>query len=109
MKGYAVLLTAGAKGDLEQIYDYVFETAGPAAADRLLGRIIEAAEKLATNPDRGFRPRELLELGVHDYRQLVVRPYRLFYRVTDRRVYVTVIAHLRRDMQTLLTRRLLGG
>jgi len=51
----------------------------------------------------------LLELGIRDYRQTFFKPYRIIYRVEGRRVYVYLIADGRRDMRTLLERRLLGA
>jgi len=48
-------------------------------------------------------------LGEQEYRQVLFKPYRLIYRVVGRRVVVYVIADGRRDMQSLLARRLLGG
>jgi toxin ParE1/3/4 len=47
-------------------------------------------------------------LGIKEYRQVFVKPYRLIYRVMGADVVVYVIADGRRDMQSLLTRRLLG-
>ena len=46
---------------------------------------------------------------IKDYRQVFFKPYRLIYRVMGRDVVVFVIAVGRRDMQSLLTRRLLGA
>jgi toxin ParE1/3/4 len=48
-------------------------------------------------------------LGIKEYRQAFFKPYRIIYRVIDEQVVVYVIADGRRDMQTLLSRRLLGG
>ena len=47
-------------------------------------------------------------MGIREYRQTHFKPYRLIYRVIGERVYVYVIADSRRDMQSLLARRLLG-
>ena len=47
-------------------------------------------------------------LGVQDYRQLNHGHYRIFYRVVDRMVIVTLIADGRQDMRSLLRRRLLN-
>lgn len=104
---YAVLLTQGAEQDLESIYDYIAAYDSPANADYVLDRLMKAAEGLATFPERGSYPKELLALGVKDYRQTFFKPYRMIYRVIDKRVYVYVIADERRDMQSLLARRLL--
>lgn len=104
---YAVLLTQGAEQDLESIYDYIAEFDSPANADYVLDRLMKAVEGLASFPERGSYPKELLALGVKEYRQVFFKPYRMIYRVVDKRVYVYVIADGRRDMQSLLARRLL--
>ena len=62
---------------------------------------------LARFPLRGAHPRELLELGVRDFRATAFKPYRVIYRVEGKRVLVYVIADGRRDLQSLLSRRLL--
>jgi toxin ParE1/3/4 len=60
-------------------------------------------------PARGSYPRDLLDLGIKEYRQVFFKPYRLIYRVVARDVIVFVIADGRRNMQSLLARRLLGA
>lgn len=48
-------------------------------------------------------------MGIREYRQTFFKPYRVIYRVIGQRVYIYLIADGRRDMQTLLARRLLGA
>ncbi|HUE97357.1 MAG TPA: type II toxin-antitoxin system RelE/ParE family toxin [Longimicrobiaceae bacterium] len=104
---FEVRLTAGAERDLAAIHRYLAEASGAGAADRLLRRILEVATRLAEHPDRGSHPPELLALGVREYRQIILKPYRIIYRIIDQTVFVTVIADGRRNMQALLARRLL--
>ena len=104
---YEVRLTLGAEGDLQSLYDHLFEHRSPAQADDLLSALLEAVESLERLPDRGFVPKELEALGVQDYRQILLPPYRIIYRVIETTVYILVIADGRRDMQSLLERRLL--
>jgi toxin ParE1/3/4 len=106
---YRVLLTHGAEQDMESIYDYIAEFDEPANADYVLDQLMATAEKLAVMPERGSYPKELVGLGIKEYRQVFFKPYRLIYRVMDADVVVYVIADGRRDMQSLLTRRLLGA
>ncbi|ATE60564.1 type II toxin-antitoxin system RelE/ParE family toxin [Thauera sinica] len=106
---YEVLITEGAERDLEDIYDYVEQSDSPGKADYVLRRVTEVAEQLATFPERGPHPKELLALGIREYRQTFFKPYRLIYRVIGRQVLIYLIADGRRDMQSLLSRRLLGG
>jgi toxin ParE1/3/4 len=59
-------------------------------------------------PQRGSHPLELLALGNREYRQRFFKPYRVIYRVIRKQVAISVVADGRRNMQSLLARRLLG-
>jgi len=109
LTGFEVLLTKDAAGDLEELYDYIAEHDAPLKADYVLNRIQKVIDTLATFPERGSYPKELLALGIREYRQTFFKPYRVIYRVIDRRVYVYLIADGRRELQALLERRLLGA
>ena len=106
---YKVLLTAGAESDLEDLHGHIAEHDSRNSADYVLDRLMEVAESLATFPERGSHPQELLVLGIREYRQSFFKPYRVIYRVIRKRVIIYLIADGRRDMQSLLSRRLLGA
>ena len=102
-------LTADAARDLEDIRDYLSGHRSPGEADYVLQRIERAFSSLTEHPHRGTYPKELLDVGIREYREVFFKPYRIIYRVSDSNVYVFVIADGRRDMQSLLQRRLLGA
>jgi toxin ParE1/3/4 len=106
---FAVFLTDNAARDLDELYDYISLHGEPQKADYVLGQIERAFSKLSKFPERGAHPKELLALGILEYREIYFKPYRIIYRVMDRNVYVLLIANGRRDMQTLLQRRLLDA
>ena len=103
-----VLLTQGAERDLEAIYDYIAENDSQANADYVLDKLMGVADSLSAYPERGSYPKELLAHGIREYRQAHFKPYRLIYRISRKQVIIYIIADGRRDMQTLLTRRMLG-
>jgi toxin ParE1/3/4 len=72
-----------------------------------LANIEKVFGSLSESPDRGVYPKELLALGIRDYREIFFKPYRVIYRVAGDVVHVFLIADGLRDMQTLLQRRLL--
>jgi toxin ParE1/3/4 len=105
---YEVSLTKDAERDLEDIYFYIAKNDSLASADHVLERIVHATDALRTSPDRGSYVNELRPLGILEYRQVFFKPYRLIYRVHAKQVVVYVVADGRRDMGSLLMRRLLG-
>jgi toxin ParE1/3/4 len=105
---FAVLLTADAARDLEDLYQYIAVHDAPGKADHVLTNIEKVLGSLSESPERGVYPKELLALGIRDYREIFFKPYRVIYRVAGDVVYVLLIADGRRDMQTLLQRRLLS-
>ena len=106
---FEVLLTKDAERDLEDIYQYIAERDSLVNADRVLERLLAVTEALRTFPDRGSCPKELRSLGSPDYRQTFFKPYRLIHRIHAQQVVVYLIADGRRDMQSLLARRLLDA
>ena len=106
---YEVVLTEDAERDLEDLYFHIATHDSRANAEHVLNRLVEATASLESAPDRGSQPKELKSLGDQAYRQVFFKPYRIIYRVIDRRVVVYVICDGRRDMKSLLARRFLGG
>jgi toxin ParE1/3/4 len=104
---HEVSLTKDAERDLE-IYLYIAEHDSRASADHVLNRLVKATEALKTSPDRGSFVNELRSLGISEYRQILLKPYRLIYRVHSKQVIIYVTTDGRRDMESLLARRLLG-
>ena len=103
---YQVFLTDDAVYDLEDLYDYIESHDVPEKADYVLDKIEETFLSLVNNPERGAYPNELLAVGLREYREIYFKPYRIIYRISSQSVYVLVIADGRRDMQSLLERRL---
>ena len=106
---FEVLLTEGAEQDLEAIHDYIAEFDCIANANDVLDEVMGMVGSPSRFPERGSYPRELVGLGIKEYRQIFFKPYRVIYRVTGSQVIIYLIADGRRDMQTVLARRLLGA
>ena len=106
---FKVRLTDDAVRDLEDICDYVHRYRSPAAAEHVLEQIEQTFSSLSEYPNRGGFPKELLDVGLREYREIFFKPYRIVYRVTDSTVDIYLVADGRRDMRTLLQRRLLNA
>ena len=107
--GFEVLLTNDAARDLDEIYNYITLHDSHRKAGYVLDQFEKVFSSLSEFPERGAYPNELMALGIREYRETFFKPYRIIYRVMDNVVYVLLIADGRRDMQSLLQRRLLNA
>lgn len=106
---FEVLLTQGAEQDLESICDYIAEFDCVANANYVLDQLMEVVENLSRFPERGSYPKELIALGIKEYRQSSFKPYRMIYRLAGNQVIIYLIVDGRRDLQSVLARRLLSA
>lgn len=102
-----VVLLRGAEQDLDGILRFITEHDSAQNARRVLKALEDAVERLANLPSRGNIPKELRALGITEFREAHYKPYRIIYRVHADVVVVHCVVDGRRDMQSLLRRRLL--
>lgn len=105
---FDIRFTDDAARDLEEIHEFIRKNDSLNAATHVLDSIEKAVEDLKTLPHRGNHPKELVSLGIKEYREIFFKPYRIIYRVMEKKVFIFLIVDGRRDMQSLLSRRLLG-
>ena len=104
---FTVLLTNEAAKDLEKLYEYISLHDVPENADYVLAQIENAFSSLSESPDRGVYPKELLNLGIREFREIFFKPYRIIYSIRANNVYIMLIVDGRRNLQELLQRRIL--
>ncbi len=104
---YRLVLTHGAERDLDDIYRYIESRDGTARADTLVVELLDVCNGIVTFPERNNVPKELRQFGVLNYREAHCGPYRIVCRIAGSQITVYCIVDGRRDMQSLLRRRLL--
>ena len=103
---FRVLWAETATGDLESLAGYITADA-PINGGRVLARLTSKAESLRTTLERGRLVPELVHHGLPVWRELIVRPYRILYRIDGRTVYVLAVLDSRRDVEDVLLERLI--
>jgi toxin ParE1/3/4 len=104
-----VVLSEPALADLLDINDYYLCEVSDRVASKIIDSLEAAVNNLAEFPDRGSIPKELLSLGIRQYRQVIEKPYRIIYEIFADKIVVHAILDGRRDMQSLLMQRILRG
>ncbi|HOA13480.1 MAG TPA: type II toxin-antitoxin system RelE/ParE family toxin [Myxococcota bacterium] len=105
---YRVVVDADAGADLRELKKFLQEREGPLRAHGVVVEIRKMIASLAHQPNRGTRPPELDEIGVREFREVFFKPYRIIYRVFPDQIVVMLVSDGRRDMRTLLSRRMLA-
>lgn len=107
MKRYRIRLAEDAEQDLIDIYRYVSNHDSAEKAIYVLDQLESLCSRLAEMPLRGHVPPELDRIGVTAYREVHFKPYRVIYEVIRQGVYIHCVVDGRRDMESLLERRLI--
>lgn len=105
---YSVSLTQDARQDIAEIAAHIAGQDGLAKAGALLDGIVAVVEALETMPQRGRQVPELRELGWSHIRERFFKPHRIIYRIDGAMVRILLVLDGRRELQTLLLRRLTG-
>jgi len=106
-----VTISDDAENDLSAIYEQRLAQRGPDGedgAEALLDSLLGAMDRIVHYPQSGPIVPELRELAESGWRQISLRPYRIVYLLADDHATVVMVADSRRDLATLLQRRLFG-
>lgn len=102
----AVLLDE-AQADIRELRQYVTRVFGKATWQETYTGIKATVRNTIAFPLHGHTPPELAELGLSQYRQALSGMSRIIYEVQGDVLYVHIVCDTRKDLRTLLTRRLL--
>ena len=107
MKKYQVILTSEAERDIVDIYDYIAKKDTLQNAEYVLDNLESLILSLQEAPERGHYPPELSIQGIKEFKEVIFKPYRAIYEIIGSKVIVHLCVDGRRDMRTLLERRLI--
>ncbi len=91
--------------DLKEILEYI-AIDNRLSALEIFQEIKQRASSLYTFPERGRVVPELLDQSILIYRELVVPPWRIIYRISDKFIYVLSVLDSRRNVEDILLKRL---
>lgn len=103
---YNVTWANVAENDLKNIIEYIAEDS-PQDALKILNKIRQKASDLYTLPERGRIVPELQDQGLFQFRELIIPPWRLIYRISERKIFVLSVIDSCRNVEDILLKRLL--
>jgi len=106
MKRFEVEWAQPASKDLENIIDYISQD-NVDTAITIFEKIKSKCNTLNQFPDRGRIVPELKAYGILSYRELIISPWRVIYRISEQKVYILAVIDSRRNMEDILIERFL--
>lgn len=106
-KSYDVRWSETSENDLIAIVQYIADD-NPHQANEIFKSIKERASSLRVFPERSRIVPELLDHGVTQYREVIIPPWRIIYRVSENKVYILSVLDSRQNVEDILLRRLTG-
>ncbi len=107
MKKYQIIITSEAEKDILYIYDYIAKKDTLHNAEYVLDNLESLILSLEKPPERGHYPPELSIQGIKEFKEVIFKPYRAIYEIIGSKVIIHLCVDGRRDMKTLLERRLI--
>jgi toxin ParE1/3/4 len=90
--------TEPALNDLNEIAEYI-ALDKPSAAKKLVNEIFKAIKQLKRFPESG---KKSLELPDTNYREVIVGPCRVFYRVEDKMVFILYVMRGEKELRQFI-------
>ena len=106
-QNYKVIWANVAESDLKDIIEYI-SIDSPQNALKILKNIKQKTSELYTLPERNRIVPELQDQGILQYREMIIPPWRLIYRIAEQKVYVLSLIDSRRNVEDLLLKRLIA-
>ena len=104
---YKIVWTSVAENDLRNIIEYI-SAENPQNALNILTKIKKKASNLYTLPERGRVVLGLQDQGIFQYRELIVEPWRLIYRIAEQEIFVLSVIDSRQNVEDILLNRLIN-
>ena len=104
---YKVLIDPMASQDMKEIYIYVAFNDDIPSAEKLLDALETTCYKLEKYPERGHVLPEIKQTGIKKYLEIHYKPYKIIYEIDKNIVYVHSVLDGRRNIQEILSEKLL--
>ncbi|MDP2785438.1 MAG: type II toxin-antitoxin system RelE/ParE family toxin [Sulfurimicrobium sp.] len=102
-----VVILESAEHDLKELRAYIVKNFSLEIWQNAYDNLKASIRNLQEFPQVGAIPDEIEKLNLSQYRQILSGMNRIIYEVRQETIYIHIIVDARRDMKSLLTRRLL--
>ena len=96
---------------LNEILEYYRTRAGEKIANGIYDKIINQIELLESERIKTKRTQELMDIGISDVYELVIKPWIIYYKISgdNKKVYVLFVLDGRRNLEEILMTKVIDS
>jgi plasmid stabilization system protein ParE len=89
---------------LNEILEYYKDRAGENISNTIYDKIIKEVELLELEEIKTKRTQELMDIGIFDVYELVIKPWKVYYKISNdnKKAYVLFVLDGRRNLEEIL-------
>lgn len=103
---FEILWTEVAEADLSEIIEYIAQES-KSRAEKILAKIKRQSSQLNGSPERGRIVPEFHKFNINSIRELIISPWRVFYKIERNIVFILGVIDGRRNVEDILLNRFL--
>ncbi|MEA1910523.1 MAG: type II toxin-antitoxin system RelE/ParE family toxin [Spirochaetota bacterium] len=104
-----VIWSKDASLDLVDIVSYIKIDSGKGIAKEIYTRIKSEVDKIVDFPKAGIIVPELADIGITDIYQIIVSPWKVYYKVIEDKILVLSVIDGRRNLEEILYKKIISG
>jgi toxin ParE1/3/4 len=96
---------------LNEILEYYWNKAGEDVANNIYDKIRKEIELLAMEEVKTKQTQELKDIGIFDVYELVINPWKVYYKISsnNKKVYVLFVLDGRRNIEEILISKVIDN
>jgi plasmid stabilization system protein ParE len=96
---------------LNEILEYYRDKAGENVANTIYDKVIKEIELLEIEEIKTKQTQELKDIGIYDVYELVIRPWKVYYKISgdNKRVYILFVLDGRRNLEEILISKVIDN
>jgi len=96
---------------LNEILEYYMGRAGENISNAIYDKIIKEIELLESEKIKTKRTQELMGIGIYDVYELVIKPWKVYYKISgdNKKAYVLFVLDGRRNLEEILMSKVIDS
>jgi plasmid stabilization system protein ParE len=104
-----IVWTPDGVNSLNEILAYYQDRAGENIAKGIYGKIIKEIDLLELEGIKTKRSQELKDIGIPDVYELVIKPWKVYYKISNKTAYILFVLDGRRNLEEILMSKVIDN